>query len=80
MTMGEAVAKRIDQYLSERKITLYKLARNTCLPVSTLRNLYCGHTKSPTLALVFRIAEGLGVSPLEFLDCELFSPENIDLD
>lgn len=80
MTMGIAVAKRIDEFLIERNISLYKLAKDACLPISTLQNLYRGHTKSPTLSLVFQIADTLGVSVAEFLDSPLFSYENLELD
>lgn len=80
MKMGEAVAKRMQECLSERGISVYKLARDTCLPVSTLRNLFNGHTKSPTLTLVFRICEGLGISVEEFLNSDYFKTENLDLD
>lgn len=78
--MGEAVAKRIDEYLYMKGITLYRLAKDACLPVSTLQNLYRGHTKSPTLSLVFRIAEAMGITVEEFLSGPLFSYENLELD
>ena len=80
MTMGEAVAKRIRDCLSERGITVYRLAQNACLPTSTVWNLFNGHTKSPTLTILFRICEGLEISVEEFLNCEYFQTENLDLD
>ena len=80
MTVGEAVAKRIDFYLFERNLSLYKLAQDACLPISTLQNLYRGHTKSPTLTVVLKLTDALGVTVEEFLDSPLFSKDNLELD
>lgn len=79
MTTGEAVARRIDEYLAARGITLYRLAKDADLPIATLQNLYRGHTKSPTLAVVFKLTETLGITVAEFLDSPLFSPDNLEL-
>ena len=80
MTVGKAIAKRIDEYLFERGITLYKLAKDGGIPVATLQNLYRGHTKSPSLSVVYKICLGLNVSIAEFLDSELFSFNVLELD
>ena len=80
MTIGKAIAKRIDEYIFARGITLYKLAKDAGLPIATLQNLYRGHTKSPTIAVVYKICNGLGVGVGEFLDSELFSPSVLELD
>ena len=80
MTLSFAVSKRIDEYLFSRDITLYKLARDAGLPVATLQNLYRGTTKSPTLALIYKVCAGLGVSVREFLNSEIFSSSELELD
>lgn len=80
MTVGEAVAKRIDFYLYERALTLYGLAQKACLPVSTLQNLYRGHTKSPTLTVILKLTEALEITVEEFLNDTLFSRDNLELD
>ena len=80
MTVGEAIAKRIDFYLTRRGISLYRLAADAGLPVSTLQNLYRGHTKSPTVAVVMKLTEALGVTVGEFFDDALFSPDILELD
>lgn len=79
MTTGEAVARRIDDYLAACGISLYRLAKEADLPIATLQNLYRGHTKSPTLAVVFKLTETLHVSIAEFFDSPLFSPDNLEL-
>ncbi len=80
MNMGIAVSKRLDEYLFEKDISLYKLAKESCVPLSTLQNLYRGHTKSPSVTLLFKITDALKISVAEFLDSPLFAPENIELD
>ena len=80
MTVGQAIAKRIDEYIYARGITLYKLAKDAGLPIATLQNLYRGHTKSPTLAVVYKICNGLQISIFEFLNSELFSESILELD
>ena len=80
MTMGEAVAKRIDFYLCERGMSLYRLAADAGLPISTLQNLYRGHTKSPTVSVVMKLTLTLGISIGEFFDDPLFSPDILELE
>lgn len=80
MTMGEAVAKRIDELLFERGWSLYKLSKDSYLPLSTLKNLYSKHTKSPTLTVVFKIAETFNITPIDFLNSDIFKNENLDID
>ncbi len=80
MTLSKAVAKRIDEYLFSRGITLYKLAKDSNLPVATLQNLYRGNSKSPTLAVIFKICAGLNVTVAEFLDSGFFDETIIELD
>lgn len=80
MTVGKAIAKRIDEYLYVNDITLYKLAKDACLPISTLTNLYSEHTKSPTLTVIFKLCEALNVTIEEFFNSPLFSHDNLELD
>lgn len=80
MTVGEAIAKRIDEYIFARGITLYRLAKEAGIPVATLQNLYRGHTKSPTITVVFKICNVLNLTVGEFFDSELFSQNNLELE
>ncbi|MBO5277606.1 MAG: helix-turn-helix transcriptional regulator [Clostridia bacterium] len=80
MTMSQAVAQRIDYFLFSRNLTLYQLAKDSGLPISTLQNLYRGNTKSPTLTVIYKICEGLNITVAEFLDEEFFPLSQIELD
>lgn len=80
MTISKAIAKRIDEYLFARGITLYQLAKDAGLPIATLQNLYRGSTKTTTVSVLYKICLGLNVSLSEFLNCEYLSPDIIELD
>ena len=80
MTMGEAVAKRINELLFKKGWSLYKLSKDSCLPLSTLKNLYRKHTKSPTLTVVFKIAETFDMAPIQFLDSDIFRSDDLEID
>ena len=80
MTISQGMARRIDEYLFQKGITLYQLAKNAGLPVSTLQNLYRNTTKSPTVAVLYKICLGFNITVAEFLDCEYLSPSILELD
>lgn len=80
MTMGEAVAKRIDELLFERGWSLYRLSKESLIALSTLKNLWTGHTKSPTLSVIFKISEAFGITPNEFLASEIFKDPTLEVD
>jgi len=78
MTMGEAVMLRTRRLLKERGISLHKFLKDNCIPRTTLINLENGHTKSPTLSVVFQIAEGFGMTHLEFQDDPIFFSDELE--
>lgn len=78
MTLGESVSIRLNGLLGERKISLYKFCKDSCISKSTLGNLMEGNTKSPGLALIFQIADGLKMTHLEFLDHPVFFDQELD--
>lgn len=80
MTIGEAVSKRINELLFSKGWSLYKLSKESCIPLSTLKNLYVGHTKCPTLSIIFKISDALGVSVTDFLTSPLFNGDILELD
>ena len=64
--------------LKEKNISLYKFAKENCISRSTLNNILVGNTKSPTLALVYQVADGFNMSYLEFLDDPIFASTNVE--
>ncbi len=80
MTISTAMAKRIDEYLYARGITLYKLAKDSDLPVATLQNLYRGQTKTTSLTVVMKVCAGLRITLSEFFDSPIFYQSELELD
>ncbi|MDR3293932.1 MAG: helix-turn-helix transcriptional regulator [Clostridiales bacterium] len=80
MTLSEAFSIRLEEYLKARKITVHRFIKASDISRSTITNLMCGNSKSPTLKTVYQVARGLGITPYEFLDCALFRDENLDID
>ncbi len=78
MTMAQAVMHRIRALLKEREISLHKFLKDNCIPRSTITNLERGHTKSPTISIVFQVANGFGMTHLEFLDDPIFFNDELE--
>ena len=78
ITFGELVSKRTNEILYSKGMSLYALAKKTNLPLSSLKNLYTKHTKSPTILLITKICDGLEISIQEFFDSPLFNKETLD--
>lgn len=75
MKLHEAVAKRIQEYCKERKITPNKLCTMSGVIQSTVNSIFSGRSKNPKLATIEFLCQGLGITLKEFFDSPLF--ENI---
>ena len=78
--IGEAVADRLSKYMGERNLTQYKLAQLSNLPFATIKSIMQRRTKGISLKTIIMLANGLKISPSEFIDSEDFSIENLNLD
>lgn len=78
MKLNEAIVNRIFYYITERDITINKLATMSLLTQSTLNNIVNNHTKDIKLLTVLKICEGLDISLTEFFNDDMFL--NIDID
>jgi len=78
MTLGEAFTKRLNDLLVERNISLHKFVKENCIARSTIVNIQKGYTKSPTLAIIFQVADGFGMTAIEFLDHPYFKQDELD--
>ncbi len=79
-TVNRAVALRIVELLKEKNITQYRLAMNSGVTHSTLKNIIHETVKDNLLSTVILIAGGFDMSVSEFLDTPLFLEENLDID
>ena len=78
MTLGAVFSIRLDELLKKENIKLNQFLVKNCIARSTIVNLQLGNTKSPTLATIYQVAYGFGMTPIEFLDHEVFKREDIE--
>ena len=74
-----AVALRISELLKQKGMTQYRLAMNSGITHSTLKNIMHETIKDSLLSTVILIASGFDMSVSEFLDSPLFLEENLNI-
>ncbi len=77
--VNHALVLRIGELLELKKITRYKLAMNSGISHSTLKNIMHETVKDNLLSTTILIANGFGMSVSEFLDSPLFDEENLNI-
>lgn len=80
MTVNDAVAKRISALLKEKGMSQYKLEQESGIQHGSMQCIMNGRNKTVTLSTVMMISQGFGISLVEFLDDEIFSPDNLEFD
>ena len=82
MTMNNvnhAVALRIEELLKQKGITRYRLAMNSGVTHSTLKNIMHETVRDNLLSTTILIAGGFDMTVSEFLDSPLFYEENLNI-
>lgn len=79
-TLNDAVVERLCKYLGERDLTQYRLSQLSGVPFPTIKSIMQRRTKGITLKTVIMLANGLEITPSEFLDDEIFLADNLELD
>ncbi len=77
--VNRAVALRISELLKEKNMTQYRLAMNSGITHSTLKNIIHETVKDNLLSTVILIATGFNMTVSEFLDSPLFLEENLNI-
>ncbi len=72
MTVAKALSKRIDQLLSEKKITQYRLSMESGVSQTSISEIRKCKNRAPNLYLITEIANGFGISLKEFFNSPLF--------
>lgn len=80
MTVNDAVAKRIVGLLTEKKMTQYRLEQLSGIQHGHMQWIMSGKSKTVTLSTVLLLANGFGMTVLDFLDHELFNIENLEIE
>ena len=77
--VNNALVIRIKELLKEKKITRYRLAMNSGVSHSTLKNIMNETVKDNLLSTTILIANGFGMTVSQFLDSPLFNEENLNI-
>ena len=80
MTVNDAVVKRISELLKEKGMTQYRLEQNSGIQHGSMQCIMNGRNKTVTLSTVIMIARGFDISLTEFLNDEIFSSEELEIE
>ena len=80
MTVNDAVAKRIAQLLAEKKMTQYRLEQQSGIQHGHMQWIMSGKSKTVTLSTIRMIANGFGITVIEFLNDDIFLFENLEVE
>ena len=78
--ISEAVTIRLKELLDERGLSVYKLERRSAVSHDTLKSIMKGKTKGVNLKTLIALSDGLAITVSEFLNSELFSYDNLNMD
>ena len=80
MTVNDAVAKRISKLLDEKGISQYRLEQESGIQHGSMQCIMNGRNKTVTLSTVMMLAKGFNMSLVEFLDDEVFSSNELEIE
>ena len=80
MTVNNAVAKRISKLLNEKNMSQYRLEQESGIQHGSMQCIMNGRNKTVTLSTIIMLAKGFDMSLTEFLNDELFNPQNLDIE
>jgi len=72
MTVGNAVRLRILELCKQNGITVNRLCLLSGVTQSTVSNITGGRNNSATVATIQKLCDGLGISIIDFFNCDLF--------
>ena len=67
-----AVKDRLLLLCEERRISIHKLATESAVPPSTIKNILYGKSQNPGIVTLKMHCDGLGISLTEFFDTPVF--------
>lgn len=77
--VNHALSLRIQELLKQKNMTRYRLAMNSGVNHSTLKNIIHETIKDNLLSTTILIARGFNMTVSEFLDSYLFDEENLNI-
>ena len=67
-----AVKNRLLQLLGERNMSIYKLAMESAVPPSSIKNILYGKSQNPGIVTLKMLCDGLGITLVDFFDTKEF--------
>lgn len=67
-----AVKNRLLRLCAEKGISIHKLAMESAVPPSTIKNILYGKSVNPGIVTIKMLCDGLGITLIEFFDTEEF--------
>ena len=67
------VKNRILRLLEEKKMPIHKLAIESAVAPSTIKNILYGKSKNPGIVTIKMLCDGFGIALIEFFDTEEFA-------
>ncbi|CCZ94746.1 transcriptional regulator Cro/CI family [Corallococcus sp. CAG:1435] len=80
MTVCQAVAKRVNRLLTERKMSQYRLEQNSGIQHGTMNSIMSARNKGVELNTVMMIAKGFNMTVIEFLDDPVFTSDDLEVE
>ena len=80
MTVNDAVARRVLALLDEKGMSQYRLEQTSGIQHGSMQCIMNGRNKTVTLSTVIMLARGFGMSLTEFLDDEIFSSDDLEIE
>lgn len=66
------VRNRLLQLLGEKKMSIHKLAIESAVPPSSIKNILYGKSQNPGIVTIKLLCDGLGITLVEFFDTDDF--------
>lgn len=73
MNTYEAVKTRLMKLLYEKNMSIHRLALESGVPPSTIKNVLYGKSVNPGIVTIKMLCDGLGITLCEFFSSEEFS-------
>jgi transcriptional regulator with XRE-family HTH domain len=67
-----AVKNRILSLCEEKHFTINKLATESGVAPSTVKNILYGKSQNPGIVTIKMLCDGMGITLTEFFDCDIF--------
>ena len=73
MNTYSTVKNRILQLLGEKNMSIHKLAMESAVPPSSIKNILYGKSQNPGIVTIKMLCDGFGITLIEFFNTEEFA-------